>query len=154
LTTSPYNRVAVAMLLLAAAACYADVPRLHVVSNLGSLINAARMLDAMSHIRLVQNAQTPEELGDLDDGRQSLELVNANPRLPAAVPHRLSYRPPTLAPQDGGMYGFAALVSRPESPFTTGVAARPPPGVRLHDSALTPEPCRGFPGYRGPPHTA
>jgi hypothetical protein len=153
LTTSPYNRVAVAVLLLAAAACYADVPRLHVVSGLGDMINAARMLDAMSHIRLVQSASTPDELSDLDEGRQSLELVNANPRLPAALPQFMTYRAPTLAPQDPGVPAFHALVHRPDCPFAAATAARPPPPT-WHSHAPKHDPCRGVRCWRGPPAVA
>lgn len=89
------------MLLLAAFACYVDVPRVHLLSRMGDTLNAVRVLDVASHIHLAARAVTDTNAAEeLEDGRRSMELVAATPSLLAALPGALRYTPPTLAPDE------------------------------------------------------
>lgn len=95
----------IAALFAAALACYANVPRLHVVQSIGDTLNAVRVLDPMSHILLAahaardtKEAQAARE--DLTDGRQSVAVIGSTPLLIAATSPTLAYTQPTLAPDD------------------------------------------------------
>jgi len=154
---------AVITLLFASAACYADLPRLNVVMSLGDTLNAARLLDVVSHIRLVRQAQdatldsevAAEAAEDLSDGRRSLDLINHNPRLPMALPTQLRYVAPTLAAQDPGIPSGADVALLVQTPIGACVEARPPPDASRRSAA-----CPGtdvIPGahvQRGPPQQA
>ncbi len=136
-----HNRLAVAALLLGALAAYCDVPRLHVFARIGDTLNAVRVLDVASHIRLASAAmldtQSAETLREkLNEGRGSADVINFSPSLVAAVPPLSFYVPPTLAPDDslpGLDFIPAPLTALP------GMLMRldlPPP--RLRSSAPTP----------------
>jgi hypothetical protein len=141
---------ALIMLLVASAACYVDLPRLHVVRSLGDTLNAARMLDVISHIRLAR--QTGVEVAtQFDEGRRSLDLINANPRLPVALPARLQYRVPRLAAQGSGEFppGAYALLCKP--PVVSELSARPPPRYCVQAAGPAAEAVCGVQTNRGPP---
>jgi hypothetical protein len=129
------------VLLIGALACYCNLPRLHIVSAMGETVNAVRVLDPISHIRLAaraalddDQAQTARE--DLNDGRDSLKLIAFTPALIAAIAATTSWIPPTLAPDDSTP-GFDCL----PAPLTglPGVLLRldlPPPRTRCDCPAL------------------
>ncbi|MCC7508927.1 MAG: hypothetical protein IT464_06100 [Planctomycetes bacterium] len=100
-----HNRLAIAALLLGALAGYCDLPRLHVVAAIGDTVNAVRVLDIASHIRLASEAMRDTHAANvlrekLDDGRGSADIINFSPSLVAALPPLNFYVPPTLAPDD------------------------------------------------------
>ncbi|MBK8205826.1 MAG: hypothetical protein IPK87_03410 [Planctomycetes bacterium] len=100
-----HNRLAVAALLLGALAGYCDLPRLHVFAAIGDTVNAIRVLDVASHIRMATDAMHDTHAADmlrekLDDGRGSADIINFSPSLVAALPPLSFYVPPTLAPDD------------------------------------------------------
>jgi hypothetical protein len=124
----------VAALLAAALACYANVPRLHVVQSIGDTLNAVRVLDPMSHILLAaQAAQDNDDAqsarDDLEDGRQSATVIGTTPLLIAAASPTLGYTPPLLAPDDSphGPDGYLSVVALPGSWLTLDI---PPPRSR------------------------
>ncbi|MBX3458463.1 MAG: hypothetical protein KF696_00705 [Planctomycetes bacterium] len=91
--------------MLGALAAYCDVPRLGVINRVGDTLNAVRVLDVATHLRLAQEALKQGEIAAqarerLDEGRRSLDLINFAPSIVAAVPPISSYIPPALAPDD------------------------------------------------------
>jgi hypothetical protein len=134
------NRIVVAVLLLAGALCYADAPRLSAWARMGDTLNAARVLDVVSHIRLAAKAADSEahELReDLEEGRRSLEIITASPQLLAAVPATLRYQPPKLGSDDdreGLTFDPNPTVALPGAVLNLSL---PPPLARL-DAAFSP----------------
>ncbi len=150
--------IVVAALFAAALACYANVPRLHVVQSIGDTLNAVRVLDPMSHILLAQQAAQDDEAAasareDLRDGRQSATVIGATPILIAAASPTLAYTPPVLAPDDSthGPEGYTqSITALPGALLTLDI----PPPRSCCDAPAIPAPLsRHLPARacRGPP---
>lgn len=131
-----HNRLAVCALLLGALAAYADIPRIGVVNRIGDTLNAVRMLDVSTHLRMAREAlgegQVAEQVREkLDEGSRSLKVINFAPSLVAAVPPLSFYTPPTLAPDDsrpGPQFLPAPLAALPGVLMQLNL---PPPRTRL-----------------------
>lgn len=91
-----HRRFVVATLLIAALGVHVDLPRLHLSTSLGDTLNAIRVSDPVSHIllsRLVDNLPDGAELGEqLEEGRESLELLTHTPHIDAILPPGLMRR--------------------------------------------------------------
>lgn len=126
-----HNRFVVGAMLLAALACYCDVPRMHLLGRMGDTLNVVRVLDVASHIQFAARAALDADTAeDLEDGRRSMELVASTPVLIAALPAIPSYFPPLLAPDDtrDGMNLLASPVAA--LPGMLLVLDLPPPRSR------------------------
>ncbi len=152
-----HNPLVVAALLLAALACYADVPRMRLAASLGDTLHAARALDTMSRIRLAAAVEqpgggSPTLQQQLDDSRRSLALVASTPQMVAAAAPALQYHPPTLAPdtpRDGDVAGFSV----PALPGAVLWLDLPPPRSSAYASPtpLSRDVVASLPCARGPP---
>jgi hypothetical protein len=108
------RRLTVATLLLAAVATHADLPRLNLALNLGDTLNAIRVMDPVQHIRMQLRLDTlaAHERGqletDLQDGRESLELLADTASIHGVLPRLFRARAPLTLSDNGFTPGEAA----------------------------------------------
>ena len=123
-----------ASLLLAALSVYVDAPRLHLATSLGDTLNALRVLDPMQHTFMQLRLDAMAQLADsesakadlaeqLNDGRESLDLLAHTSLLQAILPAPIVLQAPALLMQDH-VPAFAAVHSLPGRVLTLDL---PPP---------------------------
>lgn len=131
------KHVITASLLLAALSVYVDAPRLHLATSIGDTLNALRVLDPMQHtfMQLRLDAltsaadselveQAAQSLADqLQDGRESLDLMAHTNLLQAVLPTPFALQAPALLLQDHAP-AFTAEHSLPGRVLTLDL---PPP---------------------------
>ena len=132
------KRLVAVTLLLAALASYADLPRLHLATSMGDVLNVARVLDPVQCARIQQELASlgdgaSELAADLNDGQQSLALVQNAPLIQAVIPSRLQLPTFKLADSDDrptfSMNDFLPLTALGGSVLALDL---PPPSFHSH----------------------